>query len=705
MDLTVTTARSPGQVPPNLPSPKLSPKPEASVPVLPLPLSDFQLPPFNDDIYDGPHPLAGMDLTPPDAIARNPELADLPQMIQSFDALPQRLKSYVLLHLLRRCPVPTLQFVGSVILPSLKRDFFRLLPVELSHQIMLYLDLKSLGRCARVSKAWHRVVQGEDAEVTVWKARLAREGWLKEEEVRAELSKYRARAAINAASKAGKGKGPATAAEAGSSSIAYVDEIEDSDLDAGRASMEMDTSRRGEDTDDDVEIDLDDAMQLDDQPLRTFERPLSPGPLHIYRSLYRKHHVTRRNWVNGKYKTLSFPAHGLNVVTCLQFDDDKIVSGSDDQTMNVYDVRTGELRRRLEGHEGGVWALQYLGYTLVSGSTDRTVRVWDLDTGKCTHVFEGHTSTVRCLSIVAPQLNKETGRMEPEHPLVVTGSRDATLRVWRLPDPKTDAPYYGQSEARDLDDEETTGPTTGQQPSHYGAVPGSNNGHNNNNNNGGAAGADGNGGEDGSMSPGFGGENKFFMHVLTGHTNSVRAIAASGSTLVSGSYDTTVRVWNLVTGDCSLVLRGHREKVYSVGYSDELKRAVSGSMDATVRVWDTTNGDCLHILEGGLGLNSFICPATYNASSRNPQATTRSSAFSSSLHLTWSRLLPTRPSRSGTPTPALVWPLCKGMLQPSPASITTRRSTASSVAPTAASRCGNFAPTRRSKSDCSTRFR
>lgn len=64
------------------------------------------------------------------------------------------------------------------------------------------------------------------------------------------------------------------------------------------------------------------------------------------------------------------------------------------------------------------------------------------------------------------------------------------------------------------------------------------------------------------------------------------------------SFSDLVRVWNLTTGDCLHTFQGHREKVYSVGYSHELKRAVSGSMDATVKVWDTENGVNLFTLEG-----------------------------------------------------------------------------------------------------------
>ena len=96
-----------------------------------------------------------------------------------------------------------------------------------------------------------------------------------------------------------------------------------------------------------------------------------------------------------KPRHIAFRAHDSHVVTCLQFDTNKILTGSDDNNINVYETQTGRLRAKLKGHEGGVWALQYDGNTLVSGSTDRSVRVWDIERGEETHVFRGHTSTVR----------------------------------------------------------------------------------------------------------------------------------------------------------------------------------------------------------------------------------------------------------------------------------------------------------------------
>jgi len=47
---------------------------------------------------------------------------------------------------------------------------------------------------------------------------------------------------------------------------------------------------------------------------------------------------------------------------------------------------------------------------------------------------------------------------------------------------------------------------------------------------------------------------------LEGHDHAVRALAARGRTLVSGSYDCTVRIWDIVTGECKWILIGHTQK-------------------------------------------------------------------------------------------------------------------------------------------------
>jgi WD40 repeat protein len=55
-------------------------------------------------------------------------------------------------------------------------------------------------------------------------------------------------------------------------------------------------------------------------------------------------------------------------------------------------------------------------------------------------------------------------------------------------------------------------------------------------------------------------ENPYHKLHLEGHEHAVCALTARGRTLVSGSYDSMVRVWDIITGTCRWVLVGHTQK-------------------------------------------------------------------------------------------------------------------------------------------------
>ena len=52
------------------------------------------------------------------------------------------------------------------------------------------------------------------------------------------------------------------------------------------------------------------------------------------------------------------------------------------------------------------------------------------------------------------------------------------------------------------------------------------------------------------------------------------------------SYDTTVRVWDLETGQCLATVEGHTHYVWDVAIMPDGWRVISGSSDKTVRVWN-----------------------------------------------------------------------------------------------------------------------
>ena len=78
------------------------------------------------------------------------------------------------------------------------------------------------------------------------------------------------------------------------------------------------------------------------------------------------------------------------------------------------------------------------------------------------------------------------------------------------------------------------------------------------------------------------------MHTLAGHGDWVCSAQFSpdGQSIVSASWDETVRVWSAATGECVQTLWGHSGPVYSAQFSADGQSIVSASDDNTVRVWD-----------------------------------------------------------------------------------------------------------------------
>ena len=93
-----------------------------------------------------------------------------------------------------------------------------------------------------------------------------------------------------------------------------------------------------------------------------------------------------------------------------------------DNSIRVWDTRTGQELAHLVGHEDAVVSLAFSpdGQTLLSGSIDTTLRLWNLSDGTMIRQFDGHTSGVM------------SAAFSPDGRFAATGAQDGSLMVWDL---------------------------------------------------------------------------------------------------------------------------------------------------------------------------------------------------------------------------------------------------------------------------------
>ncbi len=255
----------------------------------------------------------------------------------------------------------------------------------------------------------------------------------------------------------------------------------------------------------------------------------------------------------------------LSVIKCVSYspDGNQIISGSEDETIKVWDAQTGQCLLTLKGHSSFVNCVAYSpdGEQIISGSLDKTVRVWDTRTGKCLLTLNEHLDGVNsmafnpdgtrivigshsvtiwdvrtglCLltlvSMDIHSMGHHSVAFSPDGARIVSGSWDKTVKVWNA--------YAGHC-----------------------------------------------------------------LLTLTGHSNFVDSVAFSpdGERIISGSWDKTVKVWNAHTGQCLLTLMGCSENINSVAFSPDGSRIISGSR-AETKIWDAQTGKCL-LTNNSSGIN------------------------------------------------------------------------------------------------------
>ncbi|MFN7769521.1 MAG: hypothetical protein ACK5UC_20165 [Planctomycetaceae bacterium] len=296
-------------------------------------------------------------------------------------------------------------------------------------------------------------------------------------------------------------------------------------------------------------------------------------------------------------ETLTLTGHTNRVFSVAYSPDGKrIVSGSYDKTLKVWDAATGQETLTLTGHTGPVLSVAYSpdGKWIISGSDDNNLKVWDAATGQETLTLTGHTKRVSSVAFSPDGKRIVSGSWDNtlkvwdavtgQERLTLTGHRDQVLSVDYSPDGKWIISGSDDNNLKVWD--AATGQETLTLMGHKASVTSV------------AYRPDGNrivSGSDDNTLMVWDLATRKQTPTLAGHKATVTSVAYSpdGKRIVSGSGDSTLKVWDATTGQETLTLKGHTNWVSSVAYSPDGKRIVSGSADNTLRFWDATTGQTM----------------------------------------------------------------------------------------------------------------
>ena len=234
-------------------------------------------------------------------------------------------------------------------------------------------------------------------------------------------------------------------------------------------------------------------------------------------------------------------------------DGQQALSSSADQTLLLWDVASGQPIHTFAGHTDEIHAVAFSpdGRQAASVSDDRTLILWDVASGQPIHTFAEHADKVRAVAF------SPDGRTL----LVSVDDRDPALVLWDIATRQSIRRFEGHTlKANDVkfsaDGRRALSASDDKQVILWDVASGQ---------------------------P---------IHRLIGHADEIETVAFSpdGKLAVSGSRDTNVILWDVQTGAAIGRLAGHGAEVTALQFSPDGRQILTGSGDNKVRLWDLENG-------------------------------------------------------------------------------------------------------------------
>jgi WD40 repeat protein len=308
-----------------------------------------------------------------------------------------------------------------------------------------------------------------------------------------------------------------------------------------------------------------------------------------------------------------FEDHKKEVIT-IKFSNDNrtIISGSSDNTIIFWEVLTGKKVRVIEGNMYAVNSIDISSnnHFVLSGFPDNTIRLFESYTGKEVRILKGHKDTLKCITY------------SPDNRYALSGSWDNTIRLWEIYFPeknnsnnypllnkiKTVMELTGKAEIINIQLNEID--IFWKRKKYFEAYRVIENLEKSykdvdrlnilNIKNKICV-------ESGFRRKKF--KEAHCLKIFEGHTEPVSSVKFScdNKYAISGSWDNTIRLWDIYTGKEVKRFVGHTNKVNSVCCSPNGRFILSGSCDRSVRIWDMFTGKEIRSFDGHKDIVNSVC--------------------------------------------------------------------------------------------------
>ena len=254
-------------------------------------------------------------------------------------------------------------------------------------------------------------------------------------------------------------------------------------------------------------------------------------------------------------RTLQSHSGDVNSVS-ISKDGLKIVSGSDDKTIKIWEVSSGKLLKSLDSHSDIVNCVCFSndGSKIASGSYDDTIKIWEVQSGNLLKSYEnGNRVRSVCFS---------------PNGSYIACSYGEEIKLWDVSTGNLLSKLEGHSKTVNsicfsFDGSRIASGSNDKTVKLFNVSPGK------------------------------------LLQTFKGHLDNVNSVCFSGdcSKIVSGSNDKTINLWDISTGKWLKTFEGHLKFVKSVCFSPDGIILASGSYDCTIKLWDVSTGKLLKTLE------------------------------------------------------------------------------------------------------------